>query len=80
VIDADWLRELRCRTAYYAQERVGDRTVRSRELAMEMLASGRVDLRPLITHRFPLTEWRQAVAVALDKRRHHAVKVLLQPA
>jgi threonine dehydrogenase-like Zn-dependent dehydrogenase len=76
-----WLRELRVLgTAYYAQERVGDRTVRSMELAMEMLASGRVDLRPLITHRFPLTEWRQAVAVALDKRRHHAVKVLLQPA
>lgn len=76
-----WLRELRVQgTAYYAQERVGDRTVRSMELAMEMLASGRVDLRPLITHRFPLTEWRQAVAVALDKRRHHAVKVLLKPA
>jgi len=76
-----WLRELRVQgTAYYAQERVGDRTVRSMELAMELLASGGVDLRPLITHRFPLTEWRQAVAVALDKRRHHAVKVLLQPA
>lgn len=76
-----WLRELRVQgTAYYAEERVGNRTVRSMELAMDLLASGRIDLRPLITHRFPLTEWRQAVAVALDKRRHHAVKVLLRPA
>ena len=76
-----WLRELRVQgTAYYAEEHVGDRTVRSMQLAMDLLASGRVDLRPLITHRIPLTEWRQALAVALDKRGHHAVKVLLQPA
>ncbi len=76
-----WLRELKVQgTAYYAQERVGDRSVRSMDLAMELLASGRLDLRPLITHRFPLIEWRRAVEVALDKRRHRAVKVLLQPA
>jgi len=75
-----WLRELRVQgTAYYAQERVGDHQVRSMQLAMDLLASGRVDLRPLITHRFPLAEWRQAVAVALDKKHHHAVKVLIRP-
>jgi threonine dehydrogenase-like Zn-dependent dehydrogenase len=75
-----WLRELRVQgTAYYAQERVDGRPIRSMQLAMDLLASGRVDLRPLITHRFPLAEWRQAVAVALDKKRHRAVKVLIHP-
>lgn len=74
-----WLRELRVQgTAYYALDRVGDRNVRSMELAMELISSGRVDLRLLVTHRFPLAQWRQAVAVALDKRRHRAIKVLLQ--
>ncbi|MBI3997427.1 MAG: alcohol dehydrogenase catalytic domain-containing protein [Armatimonadetes bacterium] len=75
-----WLREIAVRGTFaYAQERVDGRTVRSMDLAMELVASGRVDLLPLITHRFPLPEYRQAVEVALDKRRHRALKVLLQP-
>jgi threonine dehydrogenase-like Zn-dependent dehydrogenase len=37
------------------------------------------DLTPLITHRFPLTEWKQAVLTAKGARRSGAVKVLLIP-
>ncbi|MGH2405288.1 MAG: zinc-dependent alcohol dehydrogenase, partial [bacterium] len=76
-----WLREIAVHGTFtYAQERVDGRTVRSMDLAMDLLASGRVDLRPLVTHRFPLVEWRRAIEVGLDKRRHRAVKILLQPA
>lgn len=75
-----WLREIVVRgSAYYAQERVNGQSVRSIDLAMDLLASGRVDLRPLITHRFRLYDYRQAINVALDKRRHRAVKVVLDP-
>jgi threonine dehydrogenase-like Zn-dependent dehydrogenase len=75
-----WLREVSVRGSFaYAREQVDGRTARAVELAMELLASGQVDLRPLITHRFALSEWRHAVAVALDKRRHRAIKVLLCP-
>ncbi len=76
-----WLREITVHGSFaYAQERVDGRRVRSIDLAMDMLASGRVDLRPMITHRFPLVDYRRAIEVALDKRRHRTVKVLLQPA
>jgi L-iditol 2-dehydrogenase len=75
-----WLREVAVRgSGYYAEETVDGRRVRAMQLAMELLASGRVDLRPLITHRFRLREWRHAVDVAMDKRRHRAVKVTLAP-
>ncbi len=75
-----WLREIAIHGGFaYASEHVDGRAVRSMDLAMEMLASGSVDLRPLITHRFPLTEFARALEVALDKRRHRAVKVLLAP-
>ncbi|OFX30063.1 MAG: hypothetical protein A2Z07_03005 [Armatimonadetes bacterium RBG_16_67_12] len=75
-----WLREVAVKGSFiYAQDQVDGRPVRTVDLAMELLASGRVDLRPLITHRFALTDWRKAAAVALDKRRHHAVKVVLRP-
>ncbi|MDR7484038.1 MAG: alcohol dehydrogenase catalytic domain-containing protein [Armatimonadota bacterium] len=75
-----WLREVSVRGTFaYAWERVDGRAVRSIDLAMELLASGQVDLQPLVTHRFPLVEYRRAIDVAGDKRRHRAVKVVLQP-
>lgn len=76
-----WLREVAVHGTFcYAREDLDGRSVRSIDVAMDLLASGRVDLRPLITHRFPLVDWRRAMEVALDKRRHRTVKVLLQPA
>ena len=43
------------------------------------LAGRGLDLSPLVTHRFPLERWRQAVLTIADRRRTGAVKVLLQP-
>jgi threonine dehydrogenase-like Zn-dependent dehydrogenase len=75
-----WLREITIRgSAFYAEERVDGRSVRAIDVAMDLLASGRVELTPLITHRFPLREYRRALAAALDKRRSRAVKVVLRP-
>jgi len=75
-----WLREVRVHGTFcYAHERVDGRTVRAMTLAMDLLTSGRVDLSPLITHTFPLAEYRRALEVALDKRRHRAIKVVLKP-
>lgn len=75
-----WLREVAVHGSFsYAEERVDGAQVRSIEIARDLLASGRVDLEPLITHRFRLDQWKEAVGVALDKRRHRAVKVVLRP-
>ena len=37
------------------------------------------DLTPVITHRFPLERWNEAVLALKNSRRTGAVKVLLQP-
>jgi threonine dehydrogenase-like Zn-dependent dehydrogenase len=39
-----------------------------------------MDLTPVITHRFPLDRWAEAVMTIKDSRRTGAVKVLLEPA
>jgi threonine dehydrogenase-like Zn-dependent dehydrogenase len=76
-----WLRELTIRgSAYYAEEEVDGRRVRAIDVAMDLLSSYRIDLAPLVTHRFSLTDYRTAVATALDRRRLGAVKVVLTPA
>jgi threonine dehydrogenase-like Zn-dependent dehydrogenase len=38
-----------------------------------------LDLTPVVTHRFPLARWREAVLALSDARRTGAVKVLLEP-
>jgi 2-desacetyl-2-hydroxyethyl bacteriochlorophyllide A dehydrogenase len=49
------------------------------EIALGMLAAGRVDAAPLITHHFPLGRIAEAFAAAADKRGSGAVKVLVHP-
>lgn len=63
----------------------GERTLRTSSNAMysdfpralEMLATGRIDVDPLISHRFPLSQAIQAFEVACNKQESGAIKVVL---
>ncbi len=44
----------------------------------DFIADG-LDLTPVITHRFPLDRWDEAVLAVKNSRRTGAVKVLLEP-
>lgn len=46
-------------------------------LAIELVASGRIDVKPLITHHFPLTE--TADAITLGSRVSDSVKAVIHP-
>jgi len=45
------------------------------ELAMQWMQEGRLQVAPLLTHRFPLKDYRRAFAIALDKRQARSIKV-----
>jgi 2-desacetyl-2-hydroxyethyl bacteriochlorophyllide A dehydrogenase len=47
------------------------------EIALDMLASGRIRAEPLLTHHFPLEQIGEAFAAAADKRSSGAIKVLV---
>lgn len=49
------------------------------EIALDLLASGRVAAEPIITHGYPLDHIGEAFAAAADKRGSGAVKVLVHP-
>ena len=60
-------------------EIVGDRAnPNTAEAALALLVSGRIDVRPLLTHRFPLSEFAQALDV-FERRLDGAVKVGIKP-
>jgi L-iditol 2-dehydrogenase len=48
------------------------------EAALALLVSGRVDLTPLLTHRFPLAQFARALDV-FERRQDGAVKVAIKP-
>jgi threonine dehydrogenase-like Zn-dependent dehydrogenase len=49
------------------------------ELYLDLLAAGRVEPAPIVTHRVPLAEYRRGFATAKDKSRHRSIKVLFAP-
>jgi threonine dehydrogenase-like Zn-dependent dehydrogenase len=62
----------------FGVEEVGGVAKHSMEHYFDFIAAG-FDLTPVITHRFPLERWQQAVLTLKDARHTGAVKVLLEP-
>jgi threonine dehydrogenase-like Zn-dependent dehydrogenase len=59
-------------------EEVGGVPKHAMEHYFDFVANG-LDLTPVITHRFPLDRWDEAVLAVKNSRRTGAVKVLLEP-
>ncbi len=77
-ISSLWFRELRLTgSAMYGSGHFRGRPVRTYQLAVDLLAGGRYPSGGLLSHIFPLQDYRLAFRAALDKRRHQSVKVAL---
>jgi threonine dehydrogenase-like Zn-dependent dehydrogenase len=46
---------------------------------LDLVSAGRVDLRPMLTHTFGLTEWREAFYTIADQEHTGAIKVAIDP-
>lgn len=71
-----WLDELQLIGANgRAFERFDGRRLHTYEVVFELMQAGKLDLTGLLTHRFRLTEYRQAFATLLHRRQTGAIKV-----
>jgi threonine dehydrogenase-like Zn-dependent dehydrogenase len=72
-----WFREIRMSgSALYAYGVWQGQRVRTYQLAVDLLAKEDYPLQGLVSHVFPLGDYRRAFQVAFDKRRHQSVKVV----
>ncbi len=73
-----WFRELKLTgTAMYGHGYFQGQRVRTYEMAVDLLSRGGYPAQGLLTHTFPLAEYRQAFQAAFDKRRYKSMKVAL---
>jgi L-iditol 2-dehydrogenase len=74
-----WFRELRLTgSSMYAYGPFQGRQVRTYTLAVDFLASGTYPVDGLLTHIYPLPEYRQAFQTAMDKASSQSVKVAIK--
>ena len=70
-----WLSEVQLRGTFcYAVEAFDGRNLTTMQLAIEMMADGRVDLAPLLTHTFALREYREALETVTSKGKSGVIK------
>jgi len=73
-----WFRELKLTGSAMCGHGVWQgQTVRTYDKAVELLARGDYPCRGLVSHRFPLADYRRAFATAMDKRRYQSLKVAI---
>lgn len=74
-----WLNELTIKGSFaYGTEEYHGRKLRTHEIAIDMMATGKVDLSPLITHRFPLEQYHDAISTVINKRKGTTMKVVFE--
>jgi len=74
-----WFRELTILGAYGRQvEHWSGRRVSTYQLVHELMQSGKLPTLGLLTHRFPLTDYRRAFATALHKNHQGTVRVAFE--
>ncbi|MFW6074275.1 MAG: zinc-binding dehydrogenase, partial [Chloroflexota bacterium] len=70
-----WMNELRAiGTFTYGVEEWGGRSVSTMQLALDLMAEGKVDLAPLVTHRFTLDDYRTALETVTSKGSSGVIK------
>ena len=75
-----WARELRLRgSAGYGAESFRGETLHTFQVTNRLLAETSAPVGELVTHVFPLDQYRDALKAAANHRRSGAVKVVLQP-
>ncbi|MDY6795042.1 MAG: zinc-binding dehydrogenase [Actinomycetota bacterium] len=75
-----WLKEITIRGIYgYHGRYDGERGFNSFETALRLFQEGKIDLSSMVTHRFSLEQWPEALDVALNKGHNSAIKIAFTP-
>jgi len=74
-----WLKLQTVRGCYgYRYNSVGGERKQAFEMALGLIEKGAVRVDDMLTHRFGIEEYREMIAVNLDKRKNRAIKTAIE--
>ncbi len=74
-----WMKELEVKGSYtYGYDEFAGKRCRTYDLALELVSKQKIDLKPLITHKFPLDQYGRAFATIGNRGRAQALKVVFE--
>ncbi len=72
-----WFSEIEIKGSWvYGTELYKGKEIHTFQLALDLMAEGRVELAPLVTHRFQLDDYKRALAAVTNKGRSEVVKAV----
>ena len=72
-----WMKEITVRGTYcYAIEEINGERISTMALTVRLMAEGKLDLAPLVTHRFRLEDYREALDTVTRKGRSGVIKAV----
>jgi threonine dehydrogenase-like Zn-dependent dehydrogenase len=72
-----WFNEIDVRGSYiYGTESYGGERIRTFQLALNLMAEGKVDLAPLVTHKFKLDEYKRALPTVANKGKSQVIRAV----
>lgn len=75
-----WLNELEIKGSFaYGMDTYNGEKKRTLQIAVDLIEKRKVNLAPLISHHFPLEDYREAIATASNKKKQHTMKVVFEP-
>jgi L-iditol 2-dehydrogenase len=75
-----WLNELDIKGSFaYSTDEYQGKKMRTLQIAIELMRNEKVDLSPLVTHRFPLEHYRDALQTVVNKGKGSIMKVVFEP-
>lgn len=75
-----WMNELTIKGSFaYGTEEFNEKKLHTHEIAINLMSEGKIDLSSLVTHRFPLEQYKKALTAAIRKRHQTVMKVVFEP-
>ena len=72
-----WLNEIEVKGSYtYGTELYQGRRMHTFQVALDLMAEGKVDLAPVVTHKFKLEDYQKALAAVANKGRSGVIKAV----
>lgn len=71
-----WFRELKIRGSWgRAYENYNGQKISTYQLVLDMMREGKIDTTGLVTHLLPVEDYREALAISMNKSQHKAIKI-----